>query len=61
MMGEQWMVAYTSILSSTLLFSLDNTVVANIQPAIVNKFGQIQNLPWVGVGFALGGIAVLPL
>lgn len=57
---SQWTIAYTSILSSTFLFALDNTVVANIQPAIINEFGQIQDLPWVGVAYALGGISLLP-
>lgn len=57
---SQWTIACTSILSSTFLFALDNTVVANIQPAIINDFGLTQDLPWVGVAYALGGISLLP-
>ena len=53
-------MAYVSILSSTFLFALDNTVVADIQPAILNQFKQVKDLPWIGVAFALGAIALLP-
>jgi MFS family permease len=34
--------------------------VADIQPAILNQFGQISLLPWIGVGFALATTCVLP-
>ncbi|KAM5496534.1 hypothetical protein McaMca56_004704 [Microsporum canis] len=34
--------------------------VADIQPAILELFGQVQLLPWIGVGFALGTMCVLP-
>lgn len=42
-----------SILSSTFLFALDNTIVADIQPAIIDTFGDIGKLPWLSVGFLL--------
>lgn len=58
--GLRWFMAVSAILSSTFLFALDNTVVADVQPAILNTFGQIEDLPWLGVAFALGGIAILP-
>lgn len=48
------------MLSTTLLFSLDNTIVANIQPSILNDFGRVELLPWIGTGFALGSMVVLP-
>jgi MFS family permease len=44
------------------LYGLDNTVVADIQSAIVEDFGQVQQLAWLGVGFPLGSIAtILPV
>ncbi|CAG8975977.1 hypothetical protein HYALB_00012312 [Hymenoscyphus albidus] len=58
--GIKWAIAYTSILSSTFLFALDNTVMADVQPSILNRFGAIEQLPWLGVAFALGGISILP-
>lgn len=53
-----WMCVVISLLSSMLLFALDNTVVADIQPKVILTFGNIDKLPWVSVAFALGGIAV---
>ncbi|KAK7757294.1 Efflux pump dep3 [Diatrype stigma] len=38
----------------------DNTIVANIQPSIIDDFGRVELLPWIGTGFALGTMAVLP-
>ncbi|KAI0468801.1 major facilitator superfamily transporter [Xylaria cf. heliscus] len=58
--GWKWAVAYTSILSVTFLFALDNTIVAAIQPSILEAFGQVELLPWIGVAFALGSTAILP-
>lgn len=53
-----WTCVVISLLSSMLLFALDNTVVADIQPKVILTFGNIDKLPWVSVAFALGGIAV---
>jgi len=33
---------------------------ADVQPAILNRFNAIEQLPWLGVAFALGGISILP-
>ncbi|KAF4961863.1 hypothetical protein FSARC_10021 [Fusarium sarcochroum] len=59
--GWKWAVSYTAMLSTTFLFALDNTIVAEIQPAILGDLGAIELLPWVGTGFALGTMVVLPL
>ena len=56
---SQWAVAYSAMLSTTLLFALDNTIVANIQPSIINDFGHLELLPWIGTGFALGTMFIL--
>jgi MFS family permease len=58
--GWKWTVAMTTILSTTFLFALDNTIVADIQPSIINQFNDVERLPWFGVGFGLGSTAVLP-
>ena len=49
--GFVWALVVLSILSSTFLFALDNTIVADIQPAIVKRFGSISKLPWLSVAF----------
>ncbi|KAL8818504.1 MAG: hypothetical protein Q9191_007928 [Dirinaria sp. TL-2023a] len=59
--GIKWLIVVSSILSTTFLFSLDNTVVADIQPQIIKRFDNISKLPWLGAAFALGSAAsILP-
>ncbi|KAK7995532.1 hypothetical protein PG990_014305 [Apiospora arundinis] len=57
--GWKWAVGYISILSVTFLFALDNTIVAAIQPSILESLGEVQLLAWIGVAFALGSTAIL--
>ncbi|KAL8805547.1 MAG: hypothetical protein Q9200_005387 [Gallowayella weberi] len=49
--GILWILVVLSVLSSTFLFALDNTIVADVQPAIVERFGSIDKLPWLSVAF----------
>ncbi|TVY16350.1 Efflux pump DEP3 [Lachnellula arida] len=58
---NEWFFAYTSLLSTVLLFALDNTIVANIQPSIVESFGTQDTLAWIGVSFVLGQSVILPI
>ncbi|THC91405.1 hypothetical protein EYZ11_009134 [Aspergillus tanneri] len=58
--GWKWAIAYASMISTTFLFALDNTIVADIRPVILDLFGEVSLLPWIGVGFALGTMCVLP-
>ena len=46
-----------AILSSVFLFSLDQTIVADVQPAIVSHFGAVEKLPWLSVSIMLGASA----
>jgi MFS family permease len=39
------------------LYGLDNTIVADIQAPIIQTFGSVEKLGWLGVGFPLGSIA----
>ena len=52
--GILWLLIVFSILSSTFLFSLDNTIVADVQPSIVRQFHSTGKLPWLSVAFLLG-------
>ena len=52
--GILWLLIVVSILSSTFLFSLDNTIVADVQPSIVRQFDSTGKLPWLSVAFLLG-------
>jgi MFS family permease len=40
---------------------LDTTIAADIQGAIYEHLGEIQNLPWVGLGFPMASVAVILL
>jgi len=55
--GIRWAIVVIAILSSTFLFALDNTIVADIQPAIVLHFGSVDKLAWLSVAFLLGAAA----
>ena len=54
MKSWQWLLLSASVLFSTLLLALDNTVVADLQPQIVETFSDISKLSWVNVNFSLG-------
>ncbi|KAI0407116.1 hypothetical protein F4802DRAFT_69216 [Xylaria palmicola] len=40
--GWKWAAAYTSILSVCFLFALDNTIVATMQPSILESLGEVE-------------------
>ena len=52
-----------TINSGTFLFALDNTIVADIQPAIVNTFGpsSVGKVPWLANAFSLAAASLLLL
>lgn len=54
--GIKWALAVFSVLISTFLFALDNTIVADIQPAIVERFGEVSKLSWLPVAFLVAAI-----
>ncbi|KAK4240607.1 major facilitator superfamily-domain-containing protein [Achaetomium macrosporum] len=58
--GLKWFFAYISVLSTVFLFALDGTIVADVQPQIVDTFGDVAKLPWIGVAMSLGTISILP-
>ena len=55
--GWQWALVVFSILSSTFLFALDNTIVADVQPVIVTHFNSVGKLTWLSVAFLIGAAA----
>lgn len=59
--GLKWALCYTSILSTVLLYALDGTIVAVMQPNILDDLGGIELLPWISVALALGTSMILPL
>ncbi|MCJ1376741.1 hypothetical protein MMC20_007986 [Loxospora ochrophaea] len=60
--GFKWFLVVTAIVSSLTLYALDNTIVANVIPAILADLGHVAELSWLSVGFTLGGVClILPL
>lgn len=55
--GWRWYLVVVSMLSSIFLFSLDNTIVADIQHAVVEEFDDISKLPWLAGAFMIGAAA----
>lgn len=59
-MGKiQWALTVAAVYSATLLYGLDTTIVADIQVSILERFGHIDQLTWIGAGFPLGSVAVI--
>ena len=54
--GITWALVVLAILSSCFLFALDNTIVADVQPKIVERFNDIQKLPWLSVAFLVSAL-----
>jgi MFS family permease len=57
--GTRWFLVCLAIFSCNLLYGLDNTIVADIQAAVIDTFGDVPKLGWLGFGFPLGSIAVI--
>lgn len=57
--GLRWALVVAGALSTVMLYALDNTIVADITPAIVNNLGQVEKTPWISVGFFLGGLSTI--
>jgi MFS family permease len=51
--GWKWAGTMGSLLFSGFLYALDATVIADLQPVLVEEFGGIQKLPWLSVAFLL--------
>ncbi|KAI8941175.1 hypothetical protein NX059_002412 [Plenodomus lindquistii] len=57
--GFKWFLVVLAIVSSLGLYALDNTIVANIVPDIIQDLGQAEQLAWLSVGFTAGGLCLL--
>ncbi|PON26647.1 hypothetical protein TGAM01_v204657 [Trichoderma gamsii] len=60
--GIRWLLVCASIYISALIFGLDTTIAADVQSSIIEAFGHVDQLAWIGAGFSLGSAAsVLPV
>ncbi|RGP63795.1 major facilitator superfamily general substrate transporter [Fusarium sporotrichioides] len=54
-----WIVIVVTMMSSTFLFSLDNSVVADIQPSILKSVGGVGKLGWLGIAYTLSSLSTI--
>ncbi|KAJ5114005.1 hypothetical protein N7456_002539 [Penicillium angulare] len=54
-----WFLIVGTMLSSTFLFALDNTIVADIQVPIIKRFGEVAKMSWIGVAFVLASASTI--
>ncbi|KAI9753506.1 MAG: hypothetical protein M4579_005138 [Chaenotheca gracillima] len=57
-LGVKWVLVVFSMLSSIFLFSLDNTIVADLLPILVTEFQSVNQLGWLSVGFTIGAVVL---
>ncbi|KAI1759240.1 major facilitator superfamily domain-containing protein [Hypoxylon sp. FL1150] len=56
--GIRWVLVCTSILCANFTYGLDTTIAADIQAAVSDTYHDTSKIGWLGVGFALGSVAV---
>ena len=59
--GAKWFLICISLYISAFLYGLDTTIAADVQGPIVEAFGHVDLLAWIGAGFPLGSVAVILL
>jgi hypothetical protein len=57
--GWKWVLICVGFYFSAFMYGLDNTIAADIQSAVVDTYGDISKLAWLGTGFPLGSIATI--
>lgn len=50
----RWVVLCSSLLLAELQAALDSTITADLQPSIIDTFGEISKFPWINVTYSLG-------
>ncbi|KAH8887315.1 MFS general substrate transporter [Thozetella sp. PMI_491] len=59
--GFRWLIICVAIYITCFLYGLDTTIAADVQGPVVEAFGHVEQLTWLGAGFPLGSVAtVLP-
>ncbi|KAL5360439.1 major facilitator superfamily domain-containing protein [Aspergillus floccosus] len=59
--GLRWLVVCVSLYVTCFLYGLDTTIAADVQGPVIEAFGQVQQLAWIGAGFPLGSVCVILL
>ena len=57
--GWRWVLVCVALYITAFLYGLENTIVADVQGAIVQDYGEVEKLGWIGIGFPLGSVATI--
>ncbi|KAL6855726.1 MFS general substrate transporter [Trichoderma novae-zelandiae] len=59
--GLRWLLVCVALYTSNFIYGLDTTIAADVQGAVVEAFGHVEQLAWIGAGFPLGSVSVILL
>lgn len=59
--GIRWFLICLSLYTSIFIYGLDTTIAADVQGAVLEAFGHVEQLAWIGAGFPLGSVSVILL
>lgn len=59
--GWKWVLVCFGLYCAIFLYGLDNTIAADIQSAVLDTYGEVGQLAWIGTGFPLGSVATILL
>lgn len=59
--GWRWVLVCFGLYCAIFLYGLDNTIAADIQSAVLDTYGEVGQLAWIGTGFPLGSVATILL
>ncbi|OIW23747.1 MFS general substrate transporter [Coniochaeta ligniaria NRRL 30616] len=57
--GIRWLLVCISLYISIFIYGLDTTIAADVQGSVVDAFGHVEQLAWIGAGFSMGSVAVI--
>ncbi|KAI0154592.1 MFS general substrate transporter [Xylariaceae sp. FL1272] len=57
--GFKWFITVLSLYVTCFLYGLDTTIVAAVQADVVQTFGHVEQLAWIGAGFPLGSVTFI--
>lgn len=57
--GLRWLGVCIALYVGTFVYGLDTTIAADVQGSVIERFGHVEQLAWIGAGFPLGSICVI--
>lgn len=55
--GFRWLIICISLYTTCFLYGLDTTIAADVQSAVITRFGHVDQISWIGAGFPLGSVS----